>query len=116
MSEGPGEQQEIQEESEPVGKTFQERMIELYDSKRLYENAIGTWLKITYEISVAAVGVAVFTLLPAVPGVYFGILSTSYLAVITFWITVSTTIFGITWCFGKPALEDDAPTDGGNQD
>jgi hypothetical protein len=108
MSEDSGEQQQIAEDvSEESAESFHEKMITLYNSTNSLENAIGYWMKVGFELFVAAGGLVVFILLPGFLSVYFGIAPVGYLEITGLWATVTVTVFTATWCFSEPMIEDD---------
>lgn len=105
MSKNPGEQQQLQEvDTETNQQTRHEQILKLYTGDSLRDVALGLWGKILVEIGIVSLPLAIVILLPGILLAYFDIGPFTYTIVISAWISFSTTVFGITWCFTEAGI------------
>ena len=84
------------------------RIVRWYESDSLWLSAIGAWVKLCYEFTVAAVPlVPIFLLLGVgVPSLTFAV-ALSGKSVVVQWVSASLTITGIRWCFLRAGVKPD---------
>lgn len=108
MSEDSGDQTELPSGSQGAeSRNRHEQILDLYNGGSLGEIAIGLWSKIFVEFAIVSSPLIIIIVLPGLVLTYLDLWPFSYSIVITGWVTISTTIFGITWCF----LESDLFTE-----
>jgi hypothetical protein len=108
MSDKESEQIELDEEYKSSdSQNIHQRVLSLYNSNRTLEVAMGLWSKIVIEIAIVAVPLALIILLPGLFLARMNFGPITYANTIGLWITFSTTIFGITWCFLENAATDE---------
>lgn len=113
LKESASEQRELPEVSpEEPGQTLQERVITLYDSPKLHELAIGFWMKFFIEALIVTVPLIVVLLIPSWVLAWLGIGPVTYLGGLTLWATFSWSVLLASWCFSKPAVEQERDTPG----
>lgn len=118
MSEESSEQQEltdIEDAAEP--DTWQEKIIDRYNSENLYDTAIGMWLKLFVEIIIVAFPLIILLLVPGVTLRYFEIVTASYVVIGSLYLTAIASVIHIVWCFTKITDEGEDSTEAtGNQE
>lgn len=103
MGDDSGEQQELSDVP-AESKTYQERMLELYNDNRLSRIAIGFWLKLIVESAIVAVPIFLLVVIPGAVTHYLGFFPFSYVWIVGSAFTVTGSIVAATWCFTEEAL------------
>lgn len=88
-------------------KTVQERIMNLYNDKRLSRITVGFCLKFAVEALIVGFALAVILVIPAFVMRYVGILPYSYSWIIGGYIPLTGTILAGTWCFTEGATSDE---------
>lgn len=102
-----GKQQELEEvmdDSRTI--TWQEKILNFYNSDDLIEVAVGYWLKLLVEALIVGIPLFVIIVLPGFSLVYLNIGPFNYGSVFTGWFAISTTVLAFSWCFTEATAGD----------